>query len=86
MRKVLQSKASPAKTSPAKAAQDRAVDAAVNQFLKTIDHAARREIEKRLRKAITEGKLKAGDSITTGMGLKSPDVDIDVTVYGKINL
>lgn len=81
MRKPLLSKAAPRKT-----ARDKAVDAAVGQFMKTIDHAARREIEKRIRKAIADGSLKPGDSITAGMGLKSADADLDVTVYGRIKL
>jgi len=74
------------KAKPAQSARDRAIDAAVGQFMKSIDHAARREIEKRLRKAVTDGTLKPGDSITTGMGLKSPSAGLDVAVYGKITL
>ena len=74
------------KATPPRSARDNAVDAAVGQFMKTIDHAARREIEKRLRKAIKDGTLKAGDSVTAGMGLKAVAAGLDVTVYGKINL
>jgi len=74
------------KATPSRSARDNAIDAAVNHFMKTIDHATRREIEKRLRKAIKDGTLKAGDSVTTGMGLKATAADLDVTVYGKINL
>lgn len=66
--------------------QDRVVDAAVRQFMRTIDHAARRELEKHIRKAHAEGRIKPGDSFTTGMGVASRALDLDVTVYGKIEL
>jgi len=74
------------KAKPAQTARDQAIEAAVSQFMKSIDHATRREIEKRLRKAIAKGTVKPGDSITAGMGLKSPDADLDVAVFGKIKL
>ena len=74
------------KAKPAQTARDKAIEAAVSQFMKSIDHATRREIEKRLRKAVVDGTVKAGDSITAGMGLKSPDADLDVAVFGKIKL
>lgn len=74
------------KAKPAQTARDQAIEAAVSQFMKSIDHATRREIEKRLRKAIADGTLKPGDSVTAGMGLKSPDADLDVAVFGKIKL
>lgn len=74
------------KAKPSQTARDKAIEAAVSQFMKSIDHATRREIEKRLRKAITDGTVKAGDSVTAGMGLKSPDADLDVAVFGKIKL
>ncbi|MCW5689954.1 MAG: hypothetical protein KIT76_15515 [Pseudolabrys sp.] len=66
--------------------QDRVVEAAVRQFMRTIDHAARRELEKHIRKAHADGRIKAGDSFTTGMGVTSRALDFDVTVYGKIEL
>ena len=71
---------------PAVSARDRAIDEAVSQFMKTIDHATRREIEKRLRKAIADGTLKEGDSVTAGLGLESRDAGLDVAVFGKIKL
>lgn len=74
------------KAKPAQTARDKAIEAAVSRFMKSIDHATRREIEKRLRKAVADGTVKAGDSITAGMGLKSPDADLDVAVFGKIKL
>ncbi|MBS0533361.1 MAG: hypothetical protein JSR72_04830 [Proteobacteria bacterium] len=67
-------------------AQDRVIEAAVRQFMRTIDHAARRELEKHIRKAIADGRVKPGDSLTTGMGVTSRALDLDVTVYGKIEL
>ena len=67
-------------------AQDRVIEAAVRQFMRTIDHAARRELEKHIRKAIADGRVKPGDSLTTGMGVSSRALDLDVTVYGKIEI
>ena len=66
--------------------QDRVAEAAVRQFMRTIEHAARRELEKHIRKAIADGRIKSGDSLTTGMGVSSRALDLDVTVYGKIEL
>lgn len=66
--------------------QDRVVEAAVRQFMRTIDHAARRELEKHIRKAYADGRIKPGESFTTGMGVASRALDLDVTVYGKIEL
>lgn len=74
------------KAKPPQSARDRAIEAAIGQFMKSIDHATRREIEKRLRKAIADGALKPGDSVTAGLGLKSAEAGLDVTVYGKIKL
>ena len=74
------------KAKPIQTAQDKAIEAAVSQFMKSIDYATRREIEKRLRKAIADGTVKAGDSVTAGMGLRSSDADLDVAVFGKIKL
>lgn len=71
---------------PAVSARDRAIDDAVAQFMKTIDHATRREIEKRLRKAIANGTLKEGDSVTAGLGLQSREAGLDVAVFGKIKI
>ena len=74
------------KASPEPSMQDRVIEAAVRQFMRTMDHAARRELEKHIRKAIAEGRVKPGDSFTTGMGVSSRALDLDVTVYGKIEL
>jgi bacterioferritin-associated ferredoxin len=73
-------------TSAGASVQDQVIEAAVRQFMRTMDHAARRELEKHIRKAIADGRVKAGDSLTTGMGVSSRALDLDVTVYGKIEL
>jgi hypothetical protein len=82
----MQNSASQTKALPGGSAQDRVIEAAVRQFMRTIDHTARRELEKHIRKAIADGRVKAGDSLTTGMGVSSPALDLGVTVYGKIEL
>lgn len=82
----MQNSASQKQALPGGSAQDRVIEAAVREFMRTIDHAARRELEKHIRKAIAEGRVKAGDNLTTGMGVSSRALDLDVTVYGKIEL
>ncbi|MCW5694294.1 MAG: hypothetical protein KIT48_18205 [Pseudolabrys sp.] len=73
-------------SAPGTSTQDLVVEAAVRQFMRTIDYAARRELEKHIRKAHAEGRIKPGDSFTTGMGVASRALELNVTVYGKIEL
>lgn len=66
--------------------KDEALKAAVGQFLKNVNFTAQREIEKVLRKAIASGKLKGNETVTTGVTLSSETVDLNVTIYSKIEL
>lgn len=63
---------------------EKAVQAAVDQFLRSISHTARGEIEKVVRAAIASGKLMAHEPITTGVSLSSEKIGLNVTIYGKI--
>lgn len=63
---------------------DKAVTAAVDQFLRSVSATARGEIEKVVRTAMASGKLVAHEPITTGVSLSSAKIGLDVTIYDKI--
>ena len=65
---------------------DKALRVAVDQFLKHVQFSAQREIEKVIRNAISSGKLKGNESITTGVTLSSAMIDLNLTIYSKIEL
>lgn len=65
---------------------DAEVKAAVDRFLKTISFNARRELEKAIRKAVTGGKLKGGENLTTAVTLANETLDLNVTIFSKIEL
>jgi len=65
---------------------DKILKAAVGQFLKTANFTAQREIEKAIRNAVASGKLKGNEVITAGVTLSSETVELNVTVYSKIDL
>jgi hypothetical protein len=63
---------------------EKAVQAAVDQFLRNISATARGEIEKVVRAAVASGKVMAHEPITTGVSLSSEKIGLNVTIYGKI--
>ena len=65
---------------------DDQVTAAVALFLKTVSFNAQRELEKSVRRALKSGRLKAGEIVTTGVTLSSKEIDLDVTIFSKIEL
>ena len=65
---------------------DKALNAAVAKFLKTVSFTAQGEIEKALRQAFASGKLKGGETVTAGVTLSSDKIDLNVTLYSKIEL
>ena len=62
------------------------VKKAVERFLKSVDFNAQRELEKAVRKALAAGKAKRGDVLTTAVTLSNDKVDLDVTIFSKIEL
>jgi Family of unknown function (DUF6494) len=62
------------------------VKAAVGQFLKNISFNAQRELERVVRAAIESGKLRNGDALTTAVTLSNPQVDLDITIFSKIEV
>lgn len=65
---------------------DESLRAAVAQFLKNVNFSAQREIEKVLRNALADGKLRGDETITAGITLTSEAVDLKLTIYSKIEL
>jgi hypothetical protein len=65
---------------------DAEVKAAVDRFLKNISFSARRELEKVVRKAVSSGKLKGGENLTTAVTLANETLDLNVTIFSKIEL
>ena len=62
------------------------VKAAVGQFLKNISFNAQRELERVVRTALASGKLHNGETLTTAVTLSNSQVDLDVTIFSKIEL
>jgi hypothetical protein len=62
------------------------VKKAVERFLKSVDFNAQRELEKAVRKALAGGKAKRGDVLTTAVTLANEKLDLDVTIFSKIEL
>ena len=65
---------------------DAAVKTAVDRFLANVSFTARREVEKVVRSAIANGKLRRGEVLTTSVTLANEKVDLDVTIFSKIEL
>jgi hypothetical protein len=65
---------------------DTNVKAAVDRFLKTISFKAQRELEKAVRNAISNGKLKGTENLTTAVTLSNEKLDLNVTIFSKIEL
>jgi hypothetical protein len=65
---------------------DKILKAAVSQFLKNVSFTAQGEIEKVIRNAVASGKLKGDEILTAGVTLSSEKVNLNVTIYNKIDL
>lgn len=65
---------------------DTEVKAAIDRFLKNISFNARRELEKAVRNALASGKLKGGENLTTAVTLANETLDLNVTIFSKIDL
>jgi hypothetical protein len=62
------------------------VKAAVGQFLKNISFNAQRELERVVRSGLESGKLHTGETLTTAVTLSNSQVDLDITIFSKIEL
>ena len=68
------------------AMNDEALKAAVDRFLKTVSFKAQRELEKVVRTAVANGKLKPGEPLTASVTLSNDKIDLNVTIFSKIEL
>jgi hypothetical protein len=65
---------------------DEEVKTAVSRFLKNVSFKAQGEIEKVVRTAVASGKLHSGESLTAGVTLSSEKLDLNITIFSKIEL
>jgi Family of unknown function (DUF6494) len=65
---------------------DEALKAAVSRFLKNVSFKAQSEIEKVVRSGLATGKLHSGESLTAGVTLTSEKLDLNITIFSKIEL
>jgi len=65
---------------------DATVNAAVSRFLKSVSVSAHREIEKVVRKAVAAGRVREGETLTVGVTLTNEKLDLDITIFNKIDL
>ena len=65
---------------------DQSVKTAVDRFVANVSFTARREVEKVVRGALASGKLRRGETLTTSVTLSNEKVDLDVTIFSKIEL
>ena len=65
---------------------DEALKAAVGRFLKNVSFKAQSEIEKVVRTALATGKLHNGESLTAAVTLSSEKLDLNITIFSKIEL
>jgi len=65
---------------------DAAINTAVSRFLKSVSVSAHREIEKVVRKAVASGQVREGETLTVGVTLANEKLDLDITIFNKIEL
>ena len=66
--------------------QEQALKTAVNRFMRTVSYNAQREIEKVVRNALANGRLQNGETLTTAVTLANDKVDLNITIFSKIEL
>lgn len=66
--------------------QEQALKTAVNRFIRTVSYNAQREIEKVVRNALANGRLQNGETLTTAVTLANDKVDLNITIFSKIEL
>lgn len=67
--------------------RDEAIAAAVEQFVKKIGFATQREVERVIRAAVADGKLRGHDeTLTAAVTVTSEKLGLNTTIYSKIEL
>lgn len=65
---------------------DEALNMSIRKFLKTVGVNSQLAIEKAVRKAIEDGKLKGNETLPVAMSLKVGGIALDVTFDGELKL
>lgn len=65
---------------------DATISMAVSRFLKSASVNAQREIERAVRKAVASGRVREGETLTVGVTLANEKLDLDITIFNKIEL
>jgi len=65
---------------------DATINTAVSRFLKSVSASGHREIEKAVRKALASGAVREGETLTVGVTLANEKLDLDITIFNKIEL
>ena len=65
---------------------DATISTAVSRFLKSASVNAQREIERAVRKAVASGRVREGETLTVGVTLANENLDLDITIFNKIEL
>ena len=59
---------------------------AVAKFLANINHTARHEIEKAIRRGLAAGSVNRAQDLAAAVTLSSDKVGLDITIHGRIEL
>lgn len=62
------------------------LNAAVDKFIRNVTLTARREIEKNVRAALKNGKLKGQNNLATAITVSAEKIGLDVTIHSRIEL
>lgn len=65
---------------------DEALNMSIRKFLKTVGVNSQLAIEKAVRKAIEDGRLKGSESLAVTMNLKVGGLALDTTFEGELKL
>lgn len=58
----------------------------IRKYLKTVGVTAQREIEKAVRQALAEGKLKSTERLAVEARIRVPGVALDIDVNGELDI
>ena len=65
---------------------EKAVAAAVEQFVKKVSFSTQREMERVIRMALADGKLRGDETFTAAVTVSSEKVGLNTTIYSKVEL
>jgi hypothetical protein len=66
--------------------RDEAITAAVEQFIKKVSFSTQREVERVLRTALANGKIRGDETLTTAVTVTNEKLGLNTTIYSKIVL